>query len=341
MSAAVFRGPGRVQVERRPLPGLAAAADVVVAVEACGLCGTDLHILEEPPGHPATPGVVLGHEFVGRVAELGPEALGVTEGSRVAVDPNLACGSCGACQRGHLSHCTQLRSLGISRDGGLAEWVSVPARACHPIGDRIPSRTAALTEPLACVLSGVRKAAPMPGEVAMIFGAGAIGLLFLAVLRAGGVRCVVAEPHRARRETAGRMGAVAVVDPAADELGAVLARWGPGGADLAVDAVGTQLVAALAHTRPRGRVLLFGMDSRARAEVAQYDCTRREIRILGAYVGDFTFPPAVHLLRSGLLDLTPIVSHLLPLDRLPEALAELRAGTAVKVVLTVGPSIER
>lgn len=335
MRAAVFSGPGRVAVERRPVPVLASAADVLVAVEACGICGTDLHILEDPPGHPATPGVVMGHEFIGRIALVGPEAMGVVEGDRVAVAPNLWCGSCNACKRGRFSHCGTLSSLGIFRDGGLAELVSAPARACHRIQDDVPTQTAALVEPLSCVLNAVEQGEPLPGEVAVIFGAGAIGLLFLAVLRAAGVRCVVVEPQVARRETARRMGAVVVVDPTQGAVHPALEAWAPGGADLTVDAVGSQVVNAIAHTRPRGRVLLFGMNSRAHADVTQNDITRREVRVLGTYVGDFTFPPAVRLVESGLLELGPIVSHVWPLERVPEALAALRGGSAVKVVLTL------
>ncbi|HUY96600.1 MAG TPA: alcohol dehydrogenase catalytic domain-containing protein [Verrucomicrobiae bacterium] len=337
MRAAVFAGAGRVAIESRPAPSLASAQDVLVAVEACGLCGTDLHILEDPPGHPATPGVILGHEIVGRVTAAGPEASGVSPGDRVAVAPNLPCGTCSACKWGHLSHCERLSSLGIFRDGGLAELVSAPARACHRVSERVATGPAALIEPLSCVLNGVDQGAPRAGEVAVIFGAGAIGLLFLAVLRAGGVRCVVVEPLAARRQAARQMGAVAVVDPSLQEVGPILAGWAPAGADLAVDAVGTRVVEALAHTRARGRVVVFGMNSRARAEIAQNDLTRRELRILGTYVGDLGFPPAVRLLESGLLDLSPLVSHLWPLERLDDALVALRTGAAVKVVLTPGP----
>ncbi len=336
--AVVFQGPGRIQLCERPRPALASAADVLIAVEACGICGTDLHILENPPGHPATPGVVLGHEMVGHVAEAGPEARGVTVGDRVVVAPNISCGSCASCKQGAPSACLSSSTVGIFRDGGLADLVSVPARACHRVAEALPARVAALTEPLSCVLNGVRRVRPMPGEVAVIHGAGAIGLLFLAVLGAGGVRCVVAEPVALRREAARLMGAAATVDPATADVRATVSALQPGGADLAVDAVGSQFGAAVAEVRPGGGVLLFGMNSQARSAIAQNDITRREITVYGAYVGEATFPAAVRQLESGLLRLDPVISHYLPLERAQDAIDTLRSGGAVKAVLDVAGS---
>jgi threonine dehydrogenase-like Zn-dependent dehydrogenase len=336
--AVVFQGPGRILLCERPRPALASAADVLIAVEACGICGTDLHILEDPPGHPAAPGVVLGHELVGHVAEAGPEARGVTVGDRVVVAPNISCGSCAPCKQGAPSACQNFSTVGIFRDGGLADLVSVPARACHRVTGALPARVAALAEPLSCVLNGIRRVRPMPGEVAVIHGAGAIGLLFLAVLGAGGVRCVVAEPVTQRREAARLMGAAATVDPAAADVRAAVTALQPGGADLAVDAVGSQFGAAVAEVRPGGEVLLFGMNSRARSAIAQNDITRREITVHGAYVGEATFPAAVRLLESGLLRLDPVISHYLPLDRAQDAVDALRSGGAVKAVLDVAGS---
>lgn len=333
--SAVFAGPNRIEIRRRPLPRLADATDVLLAVESCGICGTDLHILEDPPGHPAAHDVVLGHEVVGRVVEVGSETGGVVVGDRVVVSPNLSCGGCRTCKLGLLSCCEKSRTIGIFRDGGLADFVVVPARACYQISEELPAKIAVLTEPLSCVLNGVNQAHTLPGQVAVIYGAGAIGLLFLAVLTAAGVRCVVAEPVALRRETAALMGAVRAVDPSEVELSAIIAELDRDGADLAVDAVGSQVASAIRVTRARGRILLFGMNSQARTEIAQNEITRRELVISGTYVGDFAFPAAVRLLESGLLDLQPVVTHLLPLEGLEEAINALRSGFAVKAVLDV------
>jgi threonine dehydrogenase-like Zn-dependent dehydrogenase len=335
MRAIVFSRPGVVELLERPVPDLTSPTDVLVAVEACGVCGTDLHITEDPPGHPGVPGTILGHEMVGRVAVVGPMALGIELHARVVVAPNVSCHSCGACKQGLPSACEHFMSIGIHRDGGLADYVSVPAAACYPISESVPAQIAALTEPLSCILNGVMQARPIPGDVALIYGAGAIGLLFLAVLTAGGIRCVVVEPGATRRETAAQMGAAATVDPAVEDVAHVLDALAPEGADVVVDAVGTRLEEALVHTCPRGKVLLFGFNTRSRSDVAQSLITRRELVIFGTWVGEFTFPAAIRLQESGLLDLTPIVSHLLPLESTPEAFDQLRSGVAVKAVLSV------
>jgi threonine dehydrogenase-like Zn-dependent dehydrogenase len=335
MPAVVFAGPGRLEVQRRPRPMLAAPTDVLVAIEACGICGTDLHITENPPGHPGLPGVILGHEMVGRVADVGPGGVGIEAGTRVVVAPNVACHSCRACKAGVASACEHFSSIGIFRDGALADMVSVPASNCHPISDAVPARVAALTEPLSCVLNGVLQARPIPGDVALIYGGGAIGLLFLAVLTAGGVRCAVVEPASARRAAARQMGAVLVVDPVESDVSEALSTIASHGADVVVDAVGTQLADAISHARPRGKILLFGFNTRTRPAVSQSLITRHELTVLGTWVGDFTFPPAIRLQESGLLDLDPIVSHWLPLESAPQAFAALRSGEAVKAVLRV------
>jgi threonine dehydrogenase-like Zn-dependent dehydrogenase len=335
MRSIVFVRPGLIELQERPVPEFATPSDVLVAVEACGVCGTDLHVTEDPPGHPGVPGVVLGHEMVGHVVGVGPAALGVEVGTRVVVAPNVSCHSCQACKSGLPSACEHFQSIGIHRDGGLAEYVSVPAASCYPISEDVPARIAALTEPLSCILNGVMQARPIPGEVALIYGAGAIGLLFLAVLTTGGIRCVVVEPSPTRRATAAQMGAAATVDPVLDDVAEALRPIAPEGADVVVDAVGTLLEDALEHACPRGKVLLFGFNSRSHSDVVQSLITRRELVIFGTWVGDFTFPAAIRLQESGLLDLGPIVSHRLPLESTPEAFVLLRSGDAVKAVLTL------
>ncbi|MGH3322006.1 MAG: alcohol dehydrogenase catalytic domain-containing protein [Streptosporangiaceae bacterium] len=334
MRAAIFAGPEDARLTSRPLARVTDPSEVVVAPEACGICGTDLHILEDPPGHPATPGVILGHEIVGNVTECGAGVYGVGAGDRVVVQPNLACGSCLPCKRGLRNHCENFTSLGIFRDGGLADAVAVPARACHRVSDALPRRIAALAEPLSCVLNGLSQARPEPGEVAVIFGAGAIGLIFEALLRAAGARCVVVEPDETRRAAASRMGACHTVDPRAGRVSEIVHRVTGGlGADVIIDAVGSQLPAAIEVARPRARVLLFGMNAGARDTVRQFDVTRGELQVFGTYVGDHTFPDAVRILEQGIVDLDPIVSHELPLERLPDGIAAARSGEAVKVVI--------
>lgn len=335
MKAGVFLGDGVVSIEERPEPALVRPDDVLIDVEACGICGTDLHILDVPPGHPAAPGVVLGHEFVGIVREIGPESVGVEVGDRVAVVTDLSCGRCAWCRRGLFNHCENFRSLGVFEDGGLAPLAVAPAAACHPISANLPREIAALTEPIACVVNAVQRARLVPGESVALFGGGPIGLIFTGLFRAAGAgRIAVVEPVPTRREIASALGADLCIDPGAtDPTDAIRAFTAAEGTDVVVDAVGSQLAAALGSVRRAGRVLLFGMNERATASIRQYDITRNEVTILGTFVGTHMFPKAIRILEGGLVDWRPMVTHLLPLDDLPRAVDLLRAGEAVKVVI--------
>ncbi len=335
MRAAVFKGSGILALEEVPEPVVEADDDVIVEVEACGICGSDLQILNDPPGHPADPGVILGHEFVGRVRALGRGGGALEIGQRVVVDPDPKCGVCGPCRAGRPASCENVRALGVFRHGALAPLVKAPAEYVFPLSEGPTSAIAALIEPLACVVNGVNKANPRPGESAIIIGAGAIGCLFLAMFKAAGAGpVIVVEPQAARGAVATAVGADLVVGP--DELHARRRELLPHGADVIVDAVGSQLATAIDHAAVGGRILLFGMNQTARPAVQQYTITERSLSVLGTYITDFTFPTAIRLVESGALPLDPIVTHVLPLDRVSEGLDLLRSGSATKVVITPG-----
>ena len=334
MKAAVFHGDGVLRIEERPEPGVEAPDDVIVAVEACGVCGTDLQILNVPPGHPADPGVVMGHEFIGRIAAAGSEAqaAGLQAGQRVAVDPDPKCGVCRYCRAGRPVNCLNIRALGIFRDGALTSLVKAPANAVFPLADGPRMEVAALIEPLACVVNGASKANPRPGESAVIFGAGAIGCLFLAVFRASGAGPVfVVEPSPDRRKVADAVGADETLAP--DEFAARRPDLLPEGADLLVDAVGTQFGSAVEHAALGARIVLFGQNQNARPPIHQYSITERSLSVFGSYITNFTFPTAIRMVESGALRLEPIVTHVLPLDQTLAGLDLLRSGQATKVVV--------
>jgi len=333
MKAAVFKEEGVLEIANRPRPEPSEPMDVLVRVAACGICGTDLHILAVPQNHPCTPGTTMGHEFIGDVAGIGAEVDTVAVGDRVAVRPILTCGSCQECLLGRPNHCLDMTALGIHLDGGLAELAVVPASACIPISTDIPAEIAALTEPLACVYNASRKARLVPGDDVVIFGGGAIGLLFLAMCKeAGAADVVVVEPLRMRADVAGRMGA-ATVDPSDGNVVASVAALMPAGPQVVVDAVGTQLGNAVAVAGTAARVILFGQSEHADTVVHQVDITKKELTIIGSYVGQEVFPAAVELLASGRLDLSPIISHTGSLDDLEDLITASREGKVVKAVI--------
>lgn len=334
MRAAVFRGEGIVRLEDVPEPTVTADDDVLIEVEACGICGTDLQILNVPPGHPADAGVVMGHEFIGHVTAAGPVALetGLSIGQRVAVDPDPKCGTCRFCRAGRPANCENIQALGIFRDGALARLAKAPASAVFPFGEGPSSEVAALIEPLACVVNGANRANPRPGESALILGAGAIGCLFVAVFRAAGAGpIVVVEPTEGRRSVAEAVGADHALSPA--DFAARHEELLPGGADLIVDAVGTQFGTAVEHAALGGRIVLFGQNATVSPAVHQYTITARSLTVMGTYITAFTFPQAIRMVEAGILNLGPIVTDVLPLERLADGLDLLRSGSATKVVI--------
>lgn len=332
MVGAVFVGDGRLELAERPVPQIEHPTDVLLHIEVCGICGTDLKILSTPQGHAATPGVILGHEFVGVVREVGPDAVSLRKGDRVVVAPNVACGQCRWCLRGAWLHCEHFTTHGIFVDGGLAPFARVPASACHLISREVPRHIAALAEPLSTVVHGAQLAAVFPGETAVVIGAGPIGLLYTALLHQAGATVLVVEPTSHRAELARAMGAAAAAAPESDELREALdTATGGLGADVVVDAVGSQFASTLRLVRKRGRIVLFGVSTTATAPITQYDITRNQLQVFGAFVGQDVFPLAVRLLEQGSIDLDPLVTHRTTLDRLPNALDDLRMGRAVKV----------
>jgi threonine dehydrogenase-like Zn-dependent dehydrogenase len=201
-----------------------------------------------------------------------------------------------------------------------------------PVAEGISAEVASLIEPLACVVNATNRAAVRPGESVVVYGAGPIGCLFAAVFKAAGASpLIVVEPNATRGAVASRVGADAVLTP--DAFAASRETLVPGGADVVVDAVGSVLPACIDAAAMGGRVVLFGMNGNARPPVHQVEITQKGLTILGTYITNFTFPQAIRLVESGTLNLEPIISDTLALDRAAEGIELLRTGQATKVVI--------
>jgi len=332
MRGVVFKGPGSWELQDRPDPRPTRSDEVLLEIERVGICGTDLHILSDPPGHPATPGIILGHEYAGRVVEAGPEVANIQVGDRVVVDPNITCGHCELCRRGFTNMCSNMTTLGIFRDGGMARYNVAPARALHPVSDDVSPERAVLAEPLSCIYAGAEKSPPSPGGSVVVLGAGPIGLMYLMLYRLMGAGTVVAvEPRERRRGVARELGADAALDFGSNLEGEIR-RILPHGADIVVDAAGTLLDTAVRLARPGGSVVLFGMIQHARQQVEQYDITRKELTVVGSYIQRNHFPKVTRLLRQGSFPIDRIITRCLPLSHAGEALESMRKGEALKIV---------
>ena len=195
-----------------------------------------------PPGYPATPGTILGHELVAKVVEVGEGVTAFKEGDRFVVNPNEYCGSCVYCRKNLPNECQNIQAMGIDVDGGFAEYVRVAEKMAFKIPEDMPAHIAAFAEPLACVIYASRKINVNPGESVAIIGAGPIGMLFIQLMKASGAYPIISvEPNAVRREYALKCGADYAIDPIAEDAQAFIMDQTGLGADYAIDVVGSQL----------------------------------------------------------------------------------------------------
>lgn len=326
MKAAVLVAPHRFEIRDVPLPE-PGPADVLVKVVRCGICGTDMHMFN---GHYAAERlpIVPGHEFAGTVARIGRDVANVAVGTRVIADINVGCGTCFYCRRNEILNCAEMRQIGISRDGGFAEYVAVPARLVIPAAEDAPFDLLALVEPVACVVRAARKANVRFGQSVAIIGAGPIGNLHVQMMRlVGAAPVIVIEPSPVRAEMARQAGADVVITDPAEARQIVLARTGGRGVDVAIESVGktTLYELALRLIRPGGHIAAFGITGpEDRLPLPLLDTVLREYSLKGSVAGmGEDMHDALTLLTHGRFRLDAFRGRDYPLDRIQQAFEDL------------------
>jgi 2-desacetyl-2-hydroxyethyl bacteriochlorophyllide A dehydrogenase len=328
MQAVIVDEPGMIRVDQVPDPEFG-PKDVVVKVGACGICGTDIHIIDgefPPTKYPIIP----GHEFGGTVVAVGEEVTGMKVGDRVGVDPTLNCGECYFCQRGMGNLCERWNAVGVTTTGGFAECVAVPERTVYPIPDEMSFAEAALIEPVSCVVHGFHMLQPRVGDSYLIYGAGPMGLQNAQVARFNGARVVAIIDINPSRLDVARSFGFDAVGASLDEVRHVAPR----GFDNVIEATGKTKVAEMAIDAVirRGKLLLFGVCPPG--EKAAYDAFKiynEEITILGTMAVLNSYGPAIDVISAGAVDAKKMVTHTFPLDQFAEAVDHVRQGTGLKV----------
>ena len=334
MHAPIFTGNGRLEYVDRPIPLPQQPDDVLVKIDACGICGTDLNILATPPAHKATPGIVIGHEGIGTVAEIGAAVTSVQPGDRVVIAPRLTCGQCAYCRRGLDNQCTNYQTIGTTIDGAFAPYVRVPARGLFKIGDHVLRDDAAFFEPLSCVVGAAKRAPIQAGDTVLIIGGGPMGLLFALLYRTlGAGKIIVADVAQYRLEFALEIGVDAIIDPSKQDLATTIREFNSLGADLVIDAVGNQMDKAIKAARRGGQVVLFGLRPQDNPPVNQYTITRYDLTIHGAFVGLLPFVQTIQLLESRRIQPSVLITHRLPLTELAHGVELMRTQQAMKVMI--------
>lgn len=294
--------------------------DVLIAVRAAGICGTDLHIFkgEYEARYPLIP----GHEFSGVVAAVGENVTRFKVGDRVTADPNIPCNRCTACQRGEANQCENLAAIGVTRNGAFAEYVTAPEGSTFLIGD-MSFAAAALVEPLACVVWGLKRVQVQAGDTALVFGAGPMGCLVAQALQhAGAARVAITDTIPYRLEIAASLGLkdVMLADGGQTER---LKAVAPDGFDIVADATGLApvLQSAFAYLRPRGKLWVFGVvPPDKQVSFVPYEVFRRDLTIVGSFAVNRTFHESIALIQNGAIKVEPLISHRLPLSQFCEGL---------------------
>jgi 2-desacetyl-2-hydroxyethyl bacteriochlorophyllide A dehydrogenase len=344
MKAAVFKGVEDLQVEDVPDPE-ARPGDVVVAVKAVGVCGSDLHTYQH--GSFVEPGQIMGHEFAAEVIEAGADVEGLSVGDRITASPLVPCHDCPRCAEGRYNLCAAAWTQGLAygRPGAFAERMTipnpVPGENVFPLADEMSDEAGALVEPLAVAVHAVKLAEPVQGATCVVLGLGTIGLQVVQALRAAGAgRIIGIDLSPLRLEAAQQLGADA--RDGAPGLDVALAdALGRGGeVDVVFECSGVPALAnaAIEHVRAGGTIVVLALFD----DPVTFNPTmlvQKEIRLQGsiAYTGE-DFADAVELIRSGQAQTDPLITHRESLDGISEAFAvQLDKEHSIKVLVTPDP----
>lgn len=334
------RGDGHIELlnvdEPDPKPGW-----VVLEVTGVGICGTDVHILHDE--HPYWPPVTLGHEFAGRIAEVGPDVEGWRVGERVVCEPHAgACHACHLCRRGFIQLCVDKRSPGWGIDGALARYVSVPAYLLHRVPEEVSDLAAAVCEPTAISVSAIERVGVNPGEVAVVLGPGPIGLITAMVIRAMGANRVIVvgrSSSKYRLEAGAKSGLETWNSEEIDVAERAQDITGGRGVDLVVDTSGASgaIGPGVRMLRKRGRMCAVGVSGRETMEFPWDEALMRAIDINFSFSSSYTsWNGALSLLRSGAVDVEPLTT-VFPLEEWKEAFESVENRDVVKAILTPQP----
>jgi NADPH2:quinone reductase len=335
MRAVVIDAPGSIRLANVADPA-PRSGEVLVRVDACGICGTDLHIIDGDSPLARYP-IIPGHEFAGEVVALGSNIdqqngngeASITVGSRVAIEPNLYCGHCEFCRTGHENLCLNYTALGVTTAGAIAQYVSVPIGKAYALPDSISLREAALIEPVSCAVHGMHSLNPRSGDTFLIVGAGTMGLLLLQLaLRGGASRLVMVDVNAQRLARAEMLGATRTYNDIKQAL-----KDEPLGFSCVIDATGVPAVveSAFMAVKRGGKLMVFGVaPHEGRISLSPFRIYNDEITIIGSMAVLFSFQAALDLMDGGIINTEAMLTAALPLESFPAAIDMVRRGEGVK-----------
>jgi L-iditol 2-dehydrogenase len=325
-----------------PAPG-----ELLIQVATCGICGSDVHGYDGSSGRRIPP-LVMGHEAAGVVAAAGEGVAAFHPGDRVTFDSTVYCGECPYCLRGDINLCDRREVIGVScgeyrRNGAFAEYVTVPQQIVHRLPNAMSFAEAAMLEPVSVALHAVKVSEIRGGETALVIGAGMIGLLTLQAARAAGCgRVLIADVDPTRLQLAADLGATEVLQlSGADLVAEVVSRTGSG-VDVVLEAVGRDetVQAAILSVRKGGTVTLIG-NITPQVTLPLQVVVSRQLRLQGTAASSGEYPEAIDLISRGVIQVTPLITAVAPLEDGPRWFERLYAHepNLMKIVLTPQPGV--
>jgi L-iditol 2-dehydrogenase len=347
MRAALLRGWNDLAVEDVEIPE-PAPGEVLLRVRACGLCGTDLKMVQgafQQRGWPPALPFIMGHEWSGEVVALGEglEDLELAPGDKVVAENHVGCGRCAMCRRGRYNLCEKAgtpgyRLYGHTAPGALAEYAVRPAQMLHKLPDSVSHLEGALVNQGSMTVHALRRVEFLPGSTVAVFGPGLLGLLTAAVASASGAAQVLMVGRGGRLDLAAKMGSDKVIDYENEDPVAGVRRLTTGrGADYVFDCTGNPrvLAQAIGSVRRGGKIAVLGLTGGKLSEVDVDRLTLDEVDLMGIRSSPNAYPAMIALMRSGKVDLSPLVTHVYPLEAVGEALAALDSREAVRPIVEI------
>ncbi len=326
MLATRLIGTGDIQTLEVPEPE-PGPDDIVVKVEASGICGTDRHLFKGE--FPSVPGTSLGHEFSGLVVDPGRSDL--TPGTRVTCDPNTWCGHCAQCRRGRVNLCVNNVPTGIARDGGFAELCAFPAHKAHVLPADLDPLHGAFCEPLACTIHGMDLGQAQPGERVLVIGGGVIGLMAVQLAKIAGAEVMLLTRSASKQALGQATGA----DHVAGTPDEAREHWADG-ADLVVECAGVPATVEMAPglTRTGGRIVILGvLPSGDQVKIEPFDLLFREIQLHFSFLNPFTHDRAAQMIAEGRIDVAPLITRVITLKDAPDAIANPAPTGEVRAII--------
>ena len=310
MLAAVFNGNKNIVLNDYPLRTLD-KNELLIKVACCGVCGTDKHIYEGKASSSIP--VILGHEFSGVIIEKGDLDSKFHIGDKVAVDPNIYCGDCNYCRKGMVNFCENLSALGVSMNGGFAEYSIIPTSQAYILPSDFDLSVAAFSEPLSCCLRGIEQADIKPGDAVVIIGGGSIGLLMIQLVRnSGASKIILVEPESYKQKLGIELGAVFSLNPNNERIFEEIIELTNSQVDVVIECVGSNdsVDSAIKIVGKGGKVVIFGLAPKDQNVTINLQYLfQKELKIFNSFLNPFTFKPAVDLLVNKKINVKKILTN--------------------------------